>query len=95
MCFKCFMYCWVPPLRAGGFSVDKRFGLRIKVVDRTIDAPTGVSNVVQMFETVLVQCARHTLEACEPGLTFREVAPLEMRDAGLVPEERRSGQEGY
>jgi len=50
-------------LRAGGFSVDKQFGLRVMVVDRTIEAPTGLSNVVQMFETALVQCARHTLEA--------------------------------
>jgi len=56
------------PLRAGGFRVDKKFGLRLLVVDRSMAAgrgdvrPTGISNVVQMFETAQVQCARHSLE---------------------------------
>jgi len=50
-------------LRAGGFRVATNFGLRILVVDRSIAAPTGLSNVVQMFETAQVQCARHNLEA--------------------------------
>ena len=50
-------------LRAGGFRVDKNFGLRILVVDRSMVAPSGLSNVVQMFETAQVQCARHSLEA--------------------------------
>jgi len=116
-------------------------------VDRSIAAPTiqgvvrptGMSNVVQMFETAQVQCARHSLEvgkrasrvpnirqeerrlsvahqteraaiwppdqkdqlrlqpyveACDPRLTFREVAPyaaaVEMSGGGLFPVERRA-----
>jgi hypothetical protein len=33
------------------------------VVDRNIAAPSGLSNVVQMFETAQVQCADYNLEA--------------------------------
>jgi len=42
------------PLSNFAFNFDLR---------RYIAAPTGLSNVVQMFETAQVQCARHSLEA--------------------------------
>jgi len=62
----------------------------------SLAAPTGLSNVVQMFETAQVLCARHSLEACDPELKFREVTPEQTSDGGLlVPGERRSRQEGY